>query len=233
MKRTFTIHDLPINERPRERIQLHGEQSLSAQELLAVILGRGISGESVMVTGQRLLSQFGSLEGIANASLQDLITVKGLGPAKACQIKACFEIARRIRVVPGNEAKKRGKHSVSSEEIASLVRGKITNFKKEHFILLSFDTRNNLISTDIVSVGTLNASLVHPREVFDIAIRRHSVWIVVAHNHPSGDPDPSSEDIKVTERITEAGRLMGIEVLDHVIITENGYYSFREQGLFT
>lgn len=234
MVRGFTIHDLPKSERPRERLQKLGSEALSAQELVALILGRGISGESVMMTAQKLLSTFGSLEGIMNASLEDLQKVKGLGPAKASQIKACFEIARRINIddnsLPENSSKK-NKTVTSPKDVYNLVKSKITNYAKEHFLVLSFDTRNKFLGMDTISVGTLNANLVHPRETFDSAIHRHAAQIIIAHNHPSGDPEPSEDDLEITKRLVESGKILGIDVLDHIIVTKTGFLSFKEKGL--
>jgi DNA repair protein RadC len=226
MKSSFTLHDLPHTERPRERLTKFGSEALSAQELIALILGRGVAGESVMVTSQKLLSQFGSLDAMLDASIEDLCQIKGIGLAKSCQIKAIFEIVKRVK---GKEIGAQKKKSLlSPREIFELLVPQIGYLKKEHFVLVSFDTRNRVIGTDTISIGTLNASLVHPREMFNIAIRRHAASVIISHNHPSGDPDPSDEDIRVTEKLTEAGKLLGILVLDHVIICKESYYSFSE-----
>jgi DNA repair protein RadC len=225
--KSFTLHDLPHTERPRERLTKFGSEALSAQELIALVLGRGISGESVMVTSQKLLSQFGSLDGMLDASVEDLCQIRGIGVAKACQIKAIFEIVKRLKI--NSEPAQKKKSLLSPREVYELLTPQIGNLKKEHFVLVSFDTRNRVIGTDTISVGTLNASLVHPREMFEIAIRRHAASVIIAHNHPSGDPDPSDEDIRVTEKLMEAGKLLGIQVLDHIIVCKNSYYSFSDQ----
>jgi DNA repair protein RadC len=224
--KSFTLHDLPLNERPRERLTKFGPEVLSAQELIAVVLGRGVAGESVMLTSQKLISQFGSIESMLDASIEDLCVIKGIGVAKACQLKAIFEIVKRVKksAVPD----KKRNSLLSPREIFELLQPQIGNHKKEHFVLISFDTRNRVIGTDTISVGTLNASLVHPREMFEIAIRRHAASVIIAHNHPSGDPDPSDEDIRVTEKLMEAGKLLGIQVLDHVVVCNNSYHSFSE-----
>lgn len=231
MSKSFTIHDLPKSERPRERLKKLGSEALSAQELLALILGRGVRGESVSLIAQKLLSHFGSLEGIMNASLEDLQSVKGVGLAKASQLKACFEIARRVftKNEVADEAKQ--KEITSAKEIYELIKSKISNYAKEHLLVLSFDSRNKFLGMDTVSVGTLTANLVHPRETFDAAIRRHAGHIVVAHNHPSGDPQPSEDDLEITKRLVESGKILGIEVIDHVIVTENTFFSFKEKEL--
>ena len=229
--KSFTLHDLPKSERPRERLKKLGPESLSAQELLAVILGRGVRGESVSMTAQKLLSHFGSLEGIMNASLEDLQGVKGMGLAKASQLKACFEVARRIFTKDEIAEEVKQKEITSAKEIYNLVKSKITNYAKEHLIVLSFDSRNKFLGMDTVSVGILNANLIHPRETFDVAIRRHAAQIIVTHNHPTGDPEPSEDDLEITKRLTEAGKILGIEVIDHIIVTKGSFFSFKDKGL--
>lgn len=231
MSKSFTIHDLPKSERPRERLKKLGSEALSAQELLALILGRGVRGESVSLTAQKLLSHFGSLEGIMNASLEDLQSIKGLGLAKASQLKACFEIARRVFTKNEIVDETRQKEITSTKEVYELIKSKISNYTKEHFVVISFDSRNKFLGMDTVSLGTLNANLIHPRETFDAAIRRHAAQIIVAHNHPSGDPEPSEDDLEITKRLVESGKILGIEVTDHIIVCKSGYLSFKEKGL--
>lgn len=227
---SFTVRDLPSSERPRERLLRHGSQALSLQELLALILGRGVRGESVIVTSQKLLSQFGSLELLLDASIEDLRQIKGIGTAKACQIKACLEISRRFNSQSATSIqKKKGKKILSPSDLFVLLKPILSHHKKEHFLLVSFDTRNKVIGIDTISIGTLNASLVHPRELFEIAIRQHAASVILAHNHPSGDPDPSDEDLKVTVKLVDAGKLLGIEVLDHIIVTRDHYFSLKNE----
>lgn len=225
MRKSFTLHDLPLEERPRERLQKFGSETLSASELIALILGRGVKGEPVMMTSQKILSRFGSLKGLKEASLEDLKEIKGLGLAKAAQIQACLEIARRINNVnQGQGSKARKRQILSPKDVYNLVKSKIKNYSKEHFMVLSFDSRNKLIGIDTITVGTLDSNLIHPRETFEAAVRRHASRIIIAHNHPSGNTEPSQEDLEITKQLVEAGRIMGIEVLDHLIVGE-GYKS--------
>jgi len=229
VKKSFTIHDLPISERPRERMQKLGVEALSAQEILALILGRGVAGESVMVTAQRLLSQFGNLKGIANASAEELSQIKGIGIAKASQIKAAFELANRLEGYSGSGDKPLVK---TPEDIVGLVKSRLRDKKKEYFLALLLDTRNQLIKVSEISVGSLDTSIVHPREVFKEAISASAAAVIFAHNHPSGDPEASEDDINLTKRLAEAGEIVGIDVLDHVIIGDKNYLSLKREGLF-
>jgi len=222
----FTINDLPKSERPRERLQQYGAEALSSQEILALILGRGIKGESVMVTAQRLLSSFGNVKNISEASLEELSAVKGIGPAKASQLNAAFELARRKDLHDGEQIAVR-----SHQDVIKLVKQQLKGKKKEQFLILCLDTRNNLIKISTIATGTLDASLVHPREVFKEAIQSLSSSIILVHNHPSGNPEPSDADIDITKRILETGRIVGIDVLDHIIVANNNSFSFKEKGI--
>ena len=229
VKKSFTIHDLPISERPRERLQKLGAEALSAQEILAVILGRGVSGDSVMVTAQRLLSRFGSLKGLAGASVEELSQVRGIGLAKAAQLKAAFELASRVEGY--SEA---GDRMIvkTPEDVVNLVKSRLKSKKKEYFLAILLDTRNQLIKVAEIAIGSLEASIVHPREVFKEAISASAASVLFAHNHPSGVPEASEDDINLTKRLAEAGEIVGIDVLDHIIIGDEKYLSLKREGLF-
>jgi DNA repair protein RadC len=229
MKDSFTVRDLPLSERPRERLLKLGSEALSAQEVLALILGRGIKGESVMVTSQKLLSRFGNLKGVANASVEELTQTRGIGPAKATQIKAALEFSRRLEADASEKPKPVLK---SPEDVAAEVRSQLKGKKKEHFLVLCLDTRNRLINRKLVSMGSLDTSIVHPREVFNEAVSSCAASVIFAHNHPSGDPEPSKEDVELTKRLAKAGEIMGIDVLDHIIICDKSYVSLKARNLF-
>ncbi|HIE17895.1 MAG TPA: JAB domain-containing protein [Dehalococcoidia bacterium] len=220
---------MPISERPRERLLKLGAEALSSQEVLALLLGRGTKGESVMVTAQKLISQFGNLKNLASASIEELTKITGIGTAKAAQIKAAFELSRRLEEPPDRAPKITVK---SPEDILKSVRSLLKGKRKEHFLVLSLDTRNHLIDMHKVSIGSLDCSIVHPREAFKEAIADSAASVIFVHNHPSGDPTPSADDIQLTKRLTDAGQILGIEVLDHVIVCDEDYLSMKAKNLF-
>ncbi len=224
------IRDMPKDERPRERMMFKGAHSLSNTDLLAVVLGKGTVNHSVIQMAYSLLSKYGSLQGIIEASTEDLMALYGIGETKACQLKACFEIARRIRDIPAETDIFYSNVSHLSL-LADTIRGHIADMDREHFIGISLNTRDKVTAIDTISIGSLNASLIHARELFHACIRRHAASVVIAHNHPSGDPDPSDEDIMVTTRLMAAGNVMGIKVRDHIIVTKETYISMRQKGL--
>ncbi len=224
---SFTVRDLPLSERPRERLKKFGAEALSGQELLALILARGIPQKSVINIAQELMSRFKNMRGMARATLEELSEIKGVGTAKAAQIKASFELARRqdLEAEPG-------KFSLNTpKSVVKAVRAGIRDKAKEHFKLILLNTRNRIIAISTISIGTLDANLVHPREVFKDAISHDAASVILAHNHPSGDPEPSEDDLEITRRLAEAGRILGIEVLDHIIVTRDSFLSFKEKGL--
>lgn len=223
----MTIKDLPEEERPRERLQRWGEEALSTAELLAVILRTGAEGKSALDLAHELLAHFGGdLGRLFTAGFGELCQVRGIGPAKAAQLKACFELGKRAAALTP-EVKPVVR---SPRDIARLFSSEFKFLKQEHFACLLLDARNRVISKRTIFVGSLDASLVHPREVFREAIREAAAKVVLVHNHPSGDPTPSEEDIAITRQMVEAGKLVGIEVLDHVIIGGDDFVSMRERG---
>jgi DNA repair protein RadC len=226
--RTYTIHDLPSSDRPRERLKRLGAEALSTSELLACIMGSGTRGDSVVMTSQKLLSEFGNLQNIASASIQELSKSRGIGEARAIQLKAAFEIGRRL--LDPDYAEK-GKPVQSPEEAFTSMQEKLRGKKKEHFYVLCLDTRNRVNNKTQVSMGNLDSSIVHPREVFKDAISSLAAAVIFIHNHPSGDLEPSSEDVNLTKRLVEAGELLGIPVLDHIIVSDRGYTSLKSRNL--
>ncbi|MGD2155272.1 MAG: DNA repair protein RadC [Anaerolineales bacterium] len=224
---SYRITDLAISERPRERLENHGPQALSSAELLAILLRVGVSGENAVQVGQRLLQTFEGLPGLQKATFADICNQHGVGPAKAAQIQAAIELGRRLAGVAPEE--RPTIHSPS--DAADLVRYEMTALEQEHLRVILLDTRNRVL--DIVEVyrGSLNSSQIRVGEVFKSAIRRNAAAIIVVHNHPSGDPSPSPDDITVTKALKEGGHLLDIEVLDHIIIAGGRFVSLKERGL--
>jgi len=221
-----TIRDMPVDERPRERLARYGAEVLATAELLAIILRVGSSRGSALSLANQLLSHFGSLRAIAKATVEELSEVKGVGVAKATQLKAAFELGKRLATA-GDE-----RVLVNRPELAAnLIMEELRYHDKEHFKALLLDTRNRCIGTPSVSIGSLNSNVAHPREVFHEAVSHSAASIIVAHNHPSGDPTPSEEDKALTRRLVEAGKIMGIQVLDHLIIGDGCWVSLKEKGL--
>jgi len=220
----FKIKEMPAEERPRERLLEHGAGALSSSELLAIILRVGRRDRNARELAGEIIHRFGSLRGLAKASIEELCAVGGVGEAKAVQIKAAFELGARLAAYRGPERPE----VRSSHDVVSLVADELRLCDEERFKILLLDTKNRLIRDETVSVGTLSASLVHPREVFRSAIRASSAAIIVCHNHPSGDPRPSAEDRDATRRIKEAGDLVGIRLLDHIIVGDGDFYSFKD-----
>jgi len=224
-----TIKDLPDGQRPRERLFSDGEEALSDVELLAIILRDGAQGATALDLAGRLLSAFGDFRRLADCTVSELTRVKGIGPAKAAQVKAALAIARRYasgRLAPGTQV-------TGSRQLFEHMRERLAGLKKERFYTLMLDTKHRIIAEETVAIGSLNESVVHPREVFKNAIRQSAAKVIFIHNHPSGVPDPSPQDRRLTARLCQAGAIVGIEVLDHLIIGRDGYFSFAEHGLLT
>lgn len=222
------MKDLPPDERPREKLMRHGAEVLSTSELLAVVLGSGSEGLSALGLARALLEEAGSsLSGLACLSPQDLARWQGMGPAKVARVLATVELARRLW------AEEVGPRPVvrNAQDLAALVLPRLRYLDREHLLVVMVDASNRVVGVETVSVGDLTSSIAHPREVFKPCIRHNAAAVALAHNHPSGDPRPSQDDVLVTERLVEAGKLLGIEVLDHVILSDDSYISLRQTGL--
>lgn len=229
VERNYTIKDLPISERPREKLYSYGVESLSNAELIAIIIRTGYKDDTALDVAQRILNlDDKGLPHLTNVSLEQLTEIKGIGECKAAQILAAIEIGKRITRWNSHDKIKVTSPSV----IANLMMDEMRYLDKEHFNIALLDTKNQVLSVENISIGTLNASIVHPRDVFSMAIKKNANSIILLHNHPSGDPQPSSEDINITHRLVDVGNLVGIKVLDHIIIGDNRYISFKEKNLF-
>lgn len=224
------IKNWPEGERPREKLLQHGSSALTDAELLALIIGSGdaASSRSALDLGRELLVEFKSLRAMADASCRELQRVKGVGPAKATCIKAALDLARRVK--EGERPLESLTRFTSASEVFEHLDCEFRDVHKEYFMALLLDGKNRIIQRARISEGSLNQSIVHPREVFNVAVRASAAAMILLHNHPTGDPTPSPEDLEVTRRLREAGDLMGIKVLDHIIIGEGTFYSFAERG---
>jgi DNA repair protein RadC len=225
----YRITDLETTERPRERLEKLGAQNLSTAELLAILLRVGVQGENAVQVGQRLLQNFGSLYGLHRASFEDVCNERGIGPAKAAQIKAAIELGNRMRLETPEELT--AIHSPA--DAAALVQYEMSALEQEELRVLLLDTRNRVVHTSVVYRGSLNSSQVRVGELFKTAIRRSAAAIIVVHNHPSGDPTPSPDDVAITRAVVQAGKLLDIEVLDHLVIGRGAgrFVSMKERGL--
>lgn len=224
-----TIKDWPEADRPREKLLAKGSHSLTETELLAIILrnGNASSGESAIDQARFLLNQFGGLKGIDEASASEIVAIKGIGPAKVAQLKACLEIGKRI----GSQKWETGQPLQSAEDVYHHFRENLGREKRELFYVVLLNNKNRKMREVKVSEGSLTAALVHPREVYNPVIRDSAAGVIFVHNHPSGDPAPSPEDIDITKRLKEVGDVMGVRVLDHVVIGHDRYFSFNERGM--
>lgn len=231
MQNTKRMSDLPPQERPYEKCFEHGPQALTDAELLAVIIRTGAKGERSLDLARQILHLSKSCNGILgiyHSSLEELMRIKGVGRVKAVQLKCVAELAKRI-------SRARAQERLSFQEPASVAEyymEELRHEEQEKLLLLMLNTKSSLIRDKVMSTGTVNASLVSPREIFIEALRYNAVYIIMVHNHPSGDAHPSREDIHLTERVRQCGMLLGIELMDHIIIGDNEYVSFREKGIF-
>lgn len=225
-RRRYTIKQLPPELRPRERLLTAGPGALSDGELLGLLFGIGNREKTAVELAGEVISEAGGLHGLYDVSVHELMQVNGIGEAKSCIILAAVELGRRI-----GQVRNPGRPVVSSPaDVDRILRGRIANLDRENFVVVLLNTKNEVIETPLVSVGTLSASLVHPREVFKPAIRASAASVILAHNHPSGKVEPSREDREVTRRLAEAAKILGIEVLDHIVVGD-GYFSMKEHGM--
>ena len=222
----YTIKDLPVDSRPRERMAARGPASLSNAELLAIILRTGSREQTALDLASRMLAEDGGLRFLAEATLEELSRFKGVGLAKAAQLKAALELGRRL----ASQAPEYRPVIRCPEDAANLVMEEMRYLDRETFRLICLNTKNQVVKVELVSQGSLNSSLVHPREVFKTAISRSAAALILVHNHPSGDPTPSPEDLEITRRLIEVGQLVGIEVLDHIVVGHHRYVSLKERG---
>ncbi|ETK30113.1 DNA repair protein RadC [Paenibacillus larvae subsp. larvae DSM 25719] len=223
---SVTLRNVPSEDRPRERMLQFGPQVLSNAELLAVLLRTGTLAESAVHLAERVLIDCEGIRGLVDASIDQLTQIRGIGTAKALQIQEGIELGRRIArsTLPETMVIR------SPRDVADLMTEDLRYLHKEHFVCLFLNTKNQVLAKETMSIGSLNASIVHPREVFRAAIKRSSASIICVHNHPSGNPTPSLDDIDITQRLIEAGAIIGIDVLDHIIIGDKAYVSLKEQG---
>ncbi len=223
----YRIRDLDENERPRERLADLGPQALSPAELIAILLRVGVPGENAVAVGERLLQGFGGISGLHRASLEELTREHGIGAAKAAQLKAAIELGRRLTLeIPED------RHVINNPaDAAALVQYDMSALEDEHLRVLLLDTRNHVLATVEVYHGSVNTSQVRVGEVFKAAVRRNATAVIIVHNHPSGDPTPSPDDLAVTRACVEAGKLLDVEVLDHLVIGQGRFVSMKERGL--
>jgi DNA repair protein RadC len=224
---TPMIRDMAADERPRERLMHVGPAAVSTTELLAITLRTGSNGENVVNLAQKLLHQCGGLPGLAQATIQELQAVKGIGPAKAVEIKAALELGRRLAATTPDEKPR----VTSPADAANLLMSEMTFLEQEHLRLVLLDTRNRVLKTPTIYIGSLNTSVVRVGELFRAALRENAAAFIIVHNHPSGDPSPSPEDVNVTRQIVKAGKLLDVDVLDHIVIGRQRWVSLKERGL--
>ncbi|MGA4517694.1 RadC family protein [Solibacillus silvestris] len=222
------IHDVHESDRPRERLIRQGAKSLSNQELIAILLGTGTKRESVLTVANRVLINFEKLHNLKHATLEEITEIKGIGEAKAVLLLAAIELGRRLASRDLEE-----RFTIRSpEDAATFLMQDMTSLQQEHFVCLFLNVKNQVLHKQTIFVGSLNASIVHPREIFREAVKRSAASIICSHNHPSGIPTPSPEDIDATTRLYEAGKIVGVDLLDHVIIGDHQFISMKEKGYF-
>lgn len=223
----MNIKELPFAERPRERLRSRGVDALSIVELLAIILSTGTRNTSVMDVAAKILSHFGSLAHLIQASIEELLEIEGIGPAKAVQLKAALGLAHKASLEAHGHLVR-----IESHEAYALVRFELQSLKQEALFVILKDVKGRLIAVERVSIGTLSQVLIHPREVFFPAVRQKASSLILAHNHPSGDPTPSKADIEITQHLLRSSKIMGITLEDHLIVGASRYISMRKEGYF-
>lgn len=222
------IRDLPQGERPRERLKLHGAKHLNNTELIAILLRTGMTGENVISLSSRVLTALGGLAGLGRSNFTELCSQRGLSEAKACQLLAAIELGRRFVSLAPEERVVIN----SPQDVANLLTAEMAVLDQEHLKALLLNTKNEVLGIREIYVGNVNSSVVRPAEVFRPAVRDNATSVIVVHNHPSGDPTPSSEDVSITRALVEAGKMMAVEVLDHLVIgSGNRFVSLKEAGL--
>lgn len=227
MKDNYTIKEMPLDERPREKLINYGVKSLSNVELLAILLRTGSKKKSAIDLSREIINSFDGVKNLANVSYEELTSINGIGRAKSCQLIASLELNKRISLAGLVESRK----ITSPEDVYNYFSELLKYDKREQFITILLNTKNEIITHLTISVGSLNSSIVHPREVFNAAVKKSAAAMVLLHNHPSGNPAPSKNDKNITNRIIEAGSILGIDILDHIIIGYDRYYSFKEHNL--
>jgi len=227
--RKFTVKELPLDDRPREKLLMRGAQNLSDAELVAILLRTGKKGKSVIEIARELINSEGNLAMLATKTVDSLQKISGIGKDKAATLSAAFELSRRILSQPKWLSNKK---ITSPQDVAEIFIPILRDDNKEKFIVVCLNSANKIIKNETISIGNLNSSVVHPREVFKVAIDNSSASIILIHNHPSGNPEPSNEDIRITKKIVETGKIMEIPVFDHLIIAGETYTSFVEKRLF-
>jgi len=222
-----TIKEWPSNIRPRERLFQYGPASLSDSELLAIVIGTGTRNKTSLDLSQQVISEFGSLGALGKASLEELSKLDGIGAAKAARVLACVELGKRL-----NSLSVATRHCISRpEEVVHLLMLEMRYLDREFFKAVVLNTKNEVIKVLDISIGSLSSSIVHPRELYKSVLKHNGAGLIVAHNHPSGNPAPSSEDINLTKRLKQAGEILGIELLDHIILGDGNFVSLKEQNL--
>ena len=223
----FMIKEIPLEERPRERFLKYPKSTISNHELIAIILRTGSRDESVIELSKRILYQYSSLKALSNTSIKELMKIRGIGTSKAIELLAAFELGKRVMKETFNQQPKLH----SPEAIYQFLKDDLEMKTQEHFIALYLNTKGELVKKETLFIGSLNSSLIHPRELFKHAVLNSAATIIISHNHPSGDPTPSNADIKITKILHQNSIMMDIELLDHIIIGKDRYYSFKEKGI--